>query len=220
MIQGDLREALKFYDTFNVVNFDKEIMEPILKNHVAVKEAVFPFNKLPGSDLILGPEMKSTGEVMGISDNFGMSFAKSQFASKNNIPMEGKLFISLTEADKPSAGEIGKMFTDLGFEIVATSGTHTALQNAGVTSTKVLKISEGRPNIDDMIKNEEIALAINTSDNAGSKTDAKCIRQSVLSNNVAYFTTIAAAKATALAIEALKAQNGELEPQALQDYLN
>ncbi len=220
MIQGDLREALKFYDTFNVVNFDKEIMEPVLKNHVAVKEAVFPFNKLPGSDLILGPEMKSTGEVMGISDNFGMSFAKSQFASKNNIPLEGKLFLSLTETDKPNAGEIGKMFTDLGFEIVATSGTHTALQEAGVTSTKVLKISEGRPNIDDMIKNEEIALAINTSDNAGSKTDAKTIRQSVLSNNIAYFTTLAAAKATALAIKELKAQNGELEPQALQDYLS
>jgi len=219
MIQGDLKEALKFYDTFNVVNFDKKIMEPILKNHVAVKEAVFPFNKLPGSDLILGPEMKSTGEVMGISDTFGMSFAKSQFASKNNIPLEGKLFISLTESDKEQAGEVGKMFTDLGFEIVATSGTHTALQEAGVASTKVLKISEGRPNIDDMIKNEEIALAINTSDNAGSKTDAKCIRQSVLSNNVAYFTTIAAAKATALAIKELKALGGELEPKALQDYL-
>ncbi len=219
MIQGDLKEALKFYDTFNVVNFDKKIMEPILKNHVAVKEAVFPFNKLPGSDLILGPEMKSTGEVMGISDNFGMSFAKSQFASQNNIPLEGKLFISLTESDKEHAGEVGKMFTDLGFEIVATSGTHTALENAGVTSTKVLKISEGRPNIDDMIRNEEIAIAINTSDNAGSKTDARTIRQSVLSNHVAYFTTISAAKATALAIKELKATGGELEPKALQDYL-
>ena len=220
MIQGDLRESLKFYDTFNVVNFDKKIMEPNLKNHVAVKEAVFPFNKLPGSDLILGPEMKSTGEVMGISNNFGMSFAKSQFASKNNIPLEGKLFISLTEGDKQHAGEVGKMFTDLGFEIVATSGTHTALQEAGVTSTKVLKISEGRPNIDDMIRNEEIAIAINTSDNAGSKTDARTIRQSVLSNNVAYFTTIAAARATALAIKELEAIGGELEPKALQDYLS
>ncbi|MEA1953936.1 MAG: carbamoyl-phosphate synthase large subunit [Campylobacterota bacterium] len=220
MIQGDLKEALKFYDTFNVVNFDKKIMEPNLKSHVAVKEAVFPFNKLPGSDLILGPEMKSTGEVMGISDNFGMSFAKSQFASKNNIPLEGKLFISLTGDDKLYAGEVGKMFTDLGFEIVATSGTHTALEAAGVASTKVLKISEGRPNIDDMIKNEEIAIAINTSDNAGSKTDARTIRQSVLSNNVAYFTTIAAAKATALAIKELKATGGILEPKALQDYLS
>jgi len=219
MVQGDLKEALKYYDTFNVVNFDKKIMEPVLKNHVAVKEAVFPFNKLPGSDLILGPEMKSTGEVMGISENFGMSFAKSQFASKNNIPLEGKLFISLTEVDKPHAGEIGKMFTDIGFEIVATSGTHAALEAASVVSTKVLKISEGRPNIDDMIKNEEIALAINTSDNKASKADAKTIRQSVLANNVAYFTTIAAAKATALAIKELKEQGGTLEPKALQDYL-
>ena len=220
MLQGDLRESLKFYDTFGVVNFDKEIMEPNLKGHVAVKEAVFPFNKLPGSDLILGPEMKSTGEVIGISDNFGMSFAKSQFASKNNIPLEGKLFISLTKIDKPQAGEIGKMFIDLGFEIVATSGTHAALEAAGVPSTKVLKISEGRPNIDDMIKNEEIALAINTSDNKASKDDAKKIRQSVLASHVAYFTTIAAAKATAAAIKELKATSGELEPKALQDYLS
>ena len=220
MIQGNLKEALKYYDTFGVVNFDKKIMEPILKNHVAVKEAVFPFNKLPGSDLILGPEMKSTGEVMGISENFGMSFAKSQFASKNNIPLEGKLFLSLTEIDKPAAGEIGKMFVQLGFEIVATSGTHAALEAAGVPSTKVLKISEGRPNIDDMIKNEEIALAINTSDNKASKSDAKIIRQSVLANNVAYFTTIAAARATALAIAELKAHDGCLDPKALQDYLS
>ncbi len=219
MVQGDLKEALRFYDTFNVVNFDKKIMEPNLKGHVAVKEAVFPFNKLPGSDLILGPEMKSTGEVMGISDNFGMSFAKSQFASKNNIPLEGKIFLSLTESDKPHAAEVGKMFTDLGFEIVATSGTHAALDAAGVTSTKVLKISEGRPNIDDMIRNEEIAIAVNTSDNSSSKSDAKTIRQSVLANHVAYFTTIAAAKATAMAIKELKATGGELEPKALQDYL-
>ena len=220
MIQGDLKEALKYYDTFNVVNFDKKIMEPNLKGHVAVKEAVFPFNKLPGSDLILGPEMKSTGEVMGISETFGMSFAKSQFASKNNIPLGGKLFISLTQTDKQYAGEVGKMFIDLGFEIVATSGTHTALQAAGVPSTKVLKISEGRPNIDDMIKNEEISLAINTSDNKASKDDARTIRQSVLANHVAYFTTVAAAKATASAIKELKATNGELEPKALQDYLS
>jgi len=219
MVQGDLRESLKFYDTFNVVNFDKKIMEPNLKNLVAVKEAVFPFNKLPGSDLILGPEMKSTGEVMGISESFGMSFAKSQFASKNNIPLSGKLFLSLTESDKPQAGEIGKVFVDLGFEIVATAGTHEALQSAGVASTKVLKISEGRPNIDDMIRNEEIAIAVNTSDNSSSKSDAKTIRQSVLSNQVAYFTTLAAAKATALAIGELKMQKGSIEPKALQDYL-
>ena len=220
MIQGDLKESLKFYDTFNVVNFDKKIMEPNLKGHVAVKEAVFPFNKLPGADLLLGPEMKSTGEVMGISDNFGMSFAKSQFAAKNNIPLEGKLFMSLAKNDKADAGEIGKSFVDLGFEIYATGGTHKALEEAGVASKKVLKISEGRPNINDMIKNDEIRLAINTSADAGSKIDGQTIRQSVLRANVAYFTTIAGAKATALAIAELKASGGELEPKALQDYLN
>ncbi len=219
MLQGDLREALRYYDAFNVVNFDKEIMEPNLKNHIAVKEAVFPFNKLPGSDLILGPEMKSTGEVMGISDNFGMSFAKSQFASKNNIPLSGKLFLSLTQNDKSFTGEIGKAFNDLGFEIVATSGTHKALKAAGIEATKVLKVSEGRPNIDDMIKNGEIALAVNTSDNKSSKDDAKIIRQSVLSSNIAYFTTIAAARATALAIKELQSSGNSIEPKALQDYL-
>jgi len=220
MIQGDLRESLKFYDTFNMVNFDKKIMEPNLKSHVAVKEAVFPFNKLPGADLLLGPEMKSTGEVMGISDNFGMSFAKSQFAAKNNIPLEGKMFISLADSDKKYVGEIGQLFTDLGFEIVATGGTHKALEAAGIASTKVLKISEGRPNIDDMIKNGEIALAVNTSEDQGSKQDGRTIRQSVLGHNIAYFTTVAAAKATALAIKELKESKGELEPRALQDYLN
>ena len=220
MIQGDLKEALKFYDTFNVVNFDKKIMEPNLKGHVAVKEAVFPFNKLPGADLLLGPEMKSTGEVMGISDNFGMSFAKSQFAAKNNIPLEGKLFLSLSNSDKNEAANIGKSFTDLGFEIHATAGTHKILEEAGVPSNKVLKISEGRPNIDDMIRNKEIALAINTSDEQGAKVDGATIRQSVLRENIAYFTTISAAKATALAIKELKASGGELEPKALQDYLN
>ncbi len=220
MIQGDLKEALKFYDTFNVVNFDKEIMEPNLRGHVAVKEAVFPFNKLPGADLLLGPEMKSTGEVMGISDNFGMSFAKSQFAAKNNIALEGKIFMSLANNDKVHLGEIGQSFVDLGFEIFATGGTHRALSEAGVPSKKVLKISEGRPNIDDMIKNDEIALAINTSADAGSKVDGQTIRQSVLRANVAYFTTVAAAKAAALAIKELKNSGGSLEPKALQEYLN
>jgi len=220
MIQGDLKESLKFYDTFNVVNFDKKIMEPNLKGHVAVKEAVFPFNKLPGADLLLGPEMKSTGEVMGISDNFGMSFAKSQFAAKNNIPLEGKIFMSLAKNDKLHLADIGKSFVDLGFEIYATSGTHRVLEEAGVPSNKVLKISEGRPNINDMIKNNEIVLAINTSADAGSKIDGQTIRQSVLRANIAYFTTVAGAKATALAISELKASSGELEPKALQDYLN
>jgi carbamoyl-phosphate synthase large subunit len=219
MVKKDLKEALKFYDSFNVVDFNANPLKPILKNHVAVKEAVFPFNKLPGSDLILGPEMKSTGEVMGISSDFGISFAKSQFAAKNIIPTSGTVFISLTQNDKPYAKEIGQLFVELGFKIVATRGTHEALKNAGVKSELVLKLSEGRPNIDDSIKNGEIAIVINTSDNTASKSDAKKIRQSVLANSVAYFTTIAAAKAAARAIKALK-ETDALEPQALQDYLN
>lgn len=219
MVEQDLKAALKYYDRFNVVDFDATPMKPILKGHVAVKEAVFPFNKLPGSDLILGPEMKSTGEVMGISKDFGMSFAKSQFASKNIIPLDGNIFISLTENDKQFAKEIGELYRELGFSIVATKGTHLALQAAGIESTLVLKLSEGRPNIDDMIRNNEIAIAINTSDNNASKSDAKKIRQSVLSNNVAYFTTLAAAKAAALAVKSLKENSGTIEPNALQDYL-
>jgi carbamoyl-phosphate synthase large subunit len=194
-------------------------MKPILKNHVAVKEAVFPFNKLPGSDLILGPEMKSTGEVMGISKDFGMSFAKSQAASKNIIPTSGTIFISLTANDKPIACEIGKMYKDLGFKIVATRGTHKELTSGGIEAELVLKLSEGRPNIDDSIKNGEIDIVINTSDNNASKSDARKIRQSVLANNVAYFTTIAAARAAALAIKALKESGGTIEPNAIQDYL-
>ncbi len=218
MVKGDLVEALKFYDTFNVVDFSKDPIEPKAKGHIAVKEAVFPFNKLPGSDLILGPEMKSTGEVMGISHDFGISFAKSQFAAKNNIPLSGKVFISLTSHDKKFAPEIGKLYHDLGYKIVATKGTHKILQEHNIPSEMVLKISEGRPNIDDLIKNKEVAIVINTSDNKASKSDARKIRQSVLANNIAYFTTIAAAKAAAKAIEKLK-ENSNLEPIALQDYL-
>ena len=128
--------------------------------------------------------------------------------------------MSLANNDKVHVGDIGQSFVDLGFEIFATGGTHNALTKAGVASKKVLKISEGRPNIDDMIKNDEIALAINTSADAGSKVDGQTIRQSVLRADVAYFTTVAAAKATALAIKELKNSGGSLEPKALQEYLN
>jgi len=193
------------------------VYKPTLKNHIAVKEAVFPFNKLPGADLILGPEMKSTGEVMGISSSFGESFAKSQEACKNILPKGGKVFISLTEIDKEFAGEIAKDLVDLGFEIVATKGTYKAITDAGVKAELVLKISEGRPNIVDFIKNGEIALAINTSDNKASKEDAKIIRQEVLAENIPYFTTIAAVKA---AIESIKfLQHNEFDVKSLQEYL-
>ena len=220
MYQGDLREALSFYDKFDVVYSENGILKPKIKGHVSVKEAVFPFKKLSGSDLILGPEMKSTGEVMGISDSFALSFAKSQYASDNTLPTEGTVFISLSDVDKEFACEIGKIFDNIGFSIVATGGTHKVLEEAGIKSEKVLKISEGRPNVEDKIRNNKVQLVINTSDSSATKDDAKQIRQSVIRVNTPYFTTIAAARAAAEAISALKSGDSVYEPKALQDYLS
>ncbi len=219
MYQGNLREALSYYDTFDVVMEEDGLLKAKTKNHVSVKEAVFPFKKLGGADLILGPEMKSTGEVMGISETFPHSFAKSQEASDNALPLDGTIFISLTNNDKKFAKEIGESFKAIGFKIVATGGTHQALADAGIESEKVLKISEGRPNIEDMIRNNEVTLMLNTSDSKASKDDAKMLRQSVIKQNVPYFTTIAAAKAAATAIKALN-ENRETLPKAIQDYLS
>jgi carbamoyl-phosphate synthase large subunit len=162
--------------------------------------------------------MKSTGEVMGISSNFGISFAKSQLACNNKLPLSGNLFISLTDIDKEFAKIIGRKFFDLGFKIFATNGTLSALIDAGIEATAVFKISEGRPNIEDMLKNGEVALAINTSDNKSSKDDAKRIRQTVLRFNVPYFTTIAAANAAIDAITNLK-NSDDLEIKSIQEYL-
>ena len=167
---------------------------------------------------MLGPEMKSTGEVMGISDSFATSFAKSQLASGNRLPNRGKIFISLCDNDKNLIQIFSKNLSKIDFEIVATSGTHQALKSHGVNSTKVLKISQGRPNIEDSIKNGEIALVVNTSDNLASKDDAKILRQSVLRFHIPYFTTIAAANIAFEAIATLKNSN-LLEPKALQDFL-
>ncbi|MEO1928028.1 MAG: carbamoyl-phosphate synthase large subunit [Nautiliaceae bacterium] len=211
-----LKEALDFYDKYKVVEFDGNVYKPKQKGHIAVKEAVFPFNKLPGADLILGPEMKSTGEVMGISESFGESFAKAQAACKNFLPISGKVFISLTDIDKEFAPRLAKALKELGFEIAATSGTYKVINEAGIECERVLKISEGRPNVVDMIKNEEIALVINTSDNKASKDDAKIIRREVLNHSIPYFTTIAAAFAAVEAIEFL--QSNKEKVKSIQDY--
>ncbi len=219
MYQGNLKEALKFYDKFSIVYSENGVYKPKDRGHVSVKEAVFPFKKLSGADLILGPEMKSTGEVMGISDSFATSFAKSQLSSDNTLPTGGTVFISLSDGDKKFADKIGATFISLGFDLVATSGTHKALSDAKIESKKVLKISEGRPNIEDMIKNNDIQLVINTSDSSAAKDDAKQIRQSVIRINIPYFTTIAAATAAAEAIYTLKSGDFVLEPKAIQDYL-
>ncbi len=218
MYQGNLKEALDFYDSFKVVYEENGIYKAKTKGHVAVKEAVFPFNKLPGADLILGPEMKSTGEVMGISKNFATSFAKSQIASNNILPKSGTVFISLTNDDKTYAQKIGKKFNDLGFHILATEGTHKVLRDEGIENEFVYKISEGRPNVEDKLKNGDIDLVINTSDNKSSKDDAKKIRQSVLRFNIPYFTTIAAATVAAQSLAFIQ-DDSVYEPKALQDYL-
>jgi carbamoyl-phosphate synthase large subunit len=218
MWKGNLLEALNYYDKNQIVEYRDSLYAPRLKSHFAVKEAVFPFNKLQGADLILGPEMKSTGEVMGISENFAISFAKSQLASGNNLPTNGKVFISLCDNDKDFAVTLARGCKEAGFDVVATSGTHNIITKAGIECELVLKISEGRPNVEDSLKNGEIALTINTSDNVSSKDDAKRIRQSVLRFNIPYFTTVAAAL---IAIESIKhlSANPTLSPKAIQDYL-
>ncbi len=219
MYQGNLKEALDYYNKFDVVMYENGLYKAKLKDHVSVKEAVFPFKKLSGADLILGPEMKSTGEVMGISESFAKSFAKSQSASGNSLPIEGTVFISLTDIDKQFAKDIAQNFADIGFQIIATGGTHKVLVDNGIDAQKVLKISEGRPNIDDMIRNQEVDLVINTSDSKASKDDAKTIRQSVIKQNIAYFTTISAASAASEAIKDIQ-HSGNLLPKAIQDYLS
>jgi len=220
-----LRDALKAYDPdekiVNVTTPSREnLLLPMLKGHVAVKEAVFPFNKLSGADLILGPEMKSTGEVMGISDAFGSAFAKAQCAAKNHLPCDGgKVFISLADLDKEFAPEIALGLENLGFDIVATGGTYNIISEAGIPCEKVLKVSEGRPNITDSLMNEEIVMAINTADGKeSSKEDGTQIRRTVLRMNVPYVTTVAGALASVEAIAAQKNRSG-LEPKSIQEFL-
>jgi len=214
-----LRVALDTYNS-DLIWEDNGVLKPILKDHVAVKEAVFPFNKLSGSDMILTPEMKSTGEVMGISDSFGESYAKAQSAAKNDLPTEGKVFISLCDLDKEFAAKIAEGLVAQGFTVVATGGTHKTIKDAGIECEKVLKISEGRPNVTDSIANGEIALAFNTSDGKeSSKDDGKNIRRAVLKENVPYVTTAAAALACVEAMAVLNKKDG-LGVKSIQEFLN
>ncbi|QSZ41451.1 carbamoyl-phosphate synthase large subunit [Sulfurimonas aquatica] len=218
MMGEALVDALKYYDKYNIVEEANGLRRPHLKGHVSVKEAVFPFHKLYGADLVLSPEMKSTGEVMGISSNFGISFAKAQLSAGNKIPTEGTCFLSFVDTDKQHAAEIGRGLVKHGFKIVATKGTQEILEAAGIACERVLKISEGRPNIEDSMKNDEIAMAINTSDNNTSKKDAVVIRQEVLRRNIPYFTTLSAARATILALDEM-GDDSWSSSTALQDFL-
>jgi carbamoyl-phosphate synthase large subunit len=192
------------------------IVKERVPGHVAVKESVFPFNKFSGVDTILGPEMKSTGEVMGIDENFGMAFWKSQLAAGQDLPAEGTVFISVKNKDKRNIVFIAKKLSDLGFKISATKGTGKVLANNGIDVTFVNKVSEGRPHIVDMIKNGQIQYIINTPSGRNPKVDEVAIRSGAVQHKIPYTTTLSGAQAVVNAIEAMK--NGQLNVRALQDY--
>jgi carbamoyl-phosphate synthase large subunit len=190
--------------------------EHIVPQHISVKEAVFPFQRFPGVDVSLGPEMKSTGEVMGIDASFGSAFAKAQLAAGSGLPVEGTVFISVHDNHKNKIKDIAKSFADMGFILVATAGTAAHLVADGIEAEPVLKMSEGRPNVVDHVKNRGVQLIINTGIGRRSSKDAYHIRQSALRYGVPYVTTISAARASVEAIRALI--NGKQNVAALQDY--
>ncbi|MBE9045691.1 carbamoyl-phosphate synthase large subunit [Pleurocapsales cyanobacterium LEGE 10410] len=186
--------------------------------HIAVKEVVLPFNKFPGADTLLGPEMRSTGEVMGIDTDFGKAFAKAELAAGVKLALTGTVLVSMSDRDKQAVVSVVKDLLDLGFQIVATAGTRRVLQEHGVNNVeRVLKIHEGRPNVIDWIKNEQIQFIINTPNGKESHTDARLLRRTALDYQLPIITTIAGAKATISAIRSLQSQS--LSVKALQDYI-
>jgi carbamoyl-phosphate synthase large subunit len=193
------------------------ICSEIEPKHIAVKEAVFPFAKFPGVDTILGPEMKSTGEVMGIDDNFAKAFAKAQLGAGVRLPLSGRVFISVRDSDKKHIVDLAKKLYDNEFELVATRGTALHLQEKQIPVQIVNKVGEGRPHIVDSIKNNDICMVINTTQGAQAVADSFSIRRNTLMNNIAYFTTTAGAKAAVDGIIAMRRE--ELEVKTLQEYL-
>jgi len=191
--------------------------EEIIPSHVSVKEAVLPFNKFPGTDTLLGPEMRSTGEVMGIDTSFGQAYAKAELAASQELPQSGMVFISVNDRDKPDVIPIAQGFSDFGFSILATSGTYDTLKQAGIPVERTLKIHEGRPHVGDALKNDLIQLIINSPIGAAAQEDDRIIRRTALEHKIPTVTTIAGAKATLSAIQSLKAN--KLTVKALQDYL-
>jgi carbamoyl-phosphate synthase large subunit len=179
-----------------------------------VKSPVFPWGKFPGVDTVLGPEMKSTGEVMGVADNFGEAFAKAQLAAGQTLPTKGTVFLSVTDHDKPQLADIGRRFVELGFKLVATQGTADVLEEAGLGVERVYKVKEGRPNAVDLIKGERIQLIVNTPHGQDPFFDEKAIRRAAVLARIPTITTIAAARAAADGIAAL--QRHEIRVQALQ----
>jgi len=185
-------------------------------HHVAVKEAVFPFARFPGVDTVLGPEMRSTGEVMGLDRNFAIAFAKSQLGGGTTVPTSGSVFVSLRSSDKPRIVEAVKLLREIGFKIVATSGTQAYLQENGIEATRINKVLEGRPYVVDAIKNGEIQQVFNTTEGSKALADSRSLRQAALLNKVPYYTTLSGAVAAAHGIKAYKSD--VVEVRSLQSY--
>jgi len=190
-------------------------LEKIISNTFAIKEAVFPFNKFPNVDVLLGPEMKSTGEVMGIDENFGLSFAKSQMACGNELPVSGTAFISVKNKDKKNALNFAKKLKELNFKLCATSGTAKYLNSNGINCKKINKVREGSPHIVERLNEKKIELVINTTEGTKSVGDSYSLRRSALVNKIPYCTTLAAANACIQAIDSLK--NNEIKVRAIQE---
>jgi len=179
-----------------------------------VKSPVFPWGKFPGVDTVLGPEMKSTGEVMGVADNFGEAFAKAQAAAWQVLPTSGTVFISANDRDKAFIADVAKRFVELGFSLVATHGTAKVLEDSGLHVERVYKVKEGRPNVVDLIKGERIQLVINTPHGPDPWFDEKAIRRAAVTARIPTITTLSAARAACDGIAAL--QRGEAKVYALQ----
>jgi carbamoyl-phosphate synthase large subunit len=186
---------------------------------VSVKEAVFPFAKFAGVDIVLGPEMRSTGEVMGIDHDFATAFAKSQLAASSRMPCEGTVFMSVASRDSRAAVPIAARFVAMGYKLMCTLGTGIGLREHGIEVELVRKIHEGRPNVLDHMANGRIALIVNTPSGKGARTDEGRIRASAVSHGIPCITTIAGAKAAVAALEQLRRTQGKLQVYALQDLL-
>jgi carbamoyl-phosphate synthase large subunit len=182
----------------------------------AVKESVFPFNRFHGQDILLSPEMRSTGEVMGLDLDVGIAYAKSQMAAGGPLPLTGCVFISVSDAHKPEVAEVGKQFADLGFQLIATSGTAAVLEKAGLKVRRIFKLAEGRPNAVDLLKNREIQLVINTPAGQTPRSDEVRIRTTAVYTNTPIMTTLSGARAAALGIAALRKSGYGV--RTLQEY--
>jgi carbamoyl-phosphate synthase large subunit len=190
--------------------------EEIWPKYWAVKESVFPFNRFQGQDILLSPEMRSTGEVMGLDADLGIAYAKSQMAAGSPLPVSGRVFISVSDAHKDEVAEVGRQFAALGFELIATNGTAAVLEKAGLKVSRIFKLAEGRPNALDLLKNRELQLVINTPAGQTPRADEVKIRTTAVYTGTPIMTTISGAKAAALGIAALRKSGYSVK--TLQEY--